>query len=130
MSWEDHTNELVATQKLCGAIIVGKEDGVLYAQSGTPSASESEATDLQKFMAGGCQGASVKLGGQKYMLVNYRDDVETAYFVCKQGGLCVGGTNTLFVVGVWSEQVNEKQNAADCNLVIEKKTEEFGESDY
>ena len=130
MSWEDHTNELLGSQKLCGAVILGKEDGTIYAQSGTPVMSETEATALQAFLKGGCEGPSVLVGGQKFMLVNYRDDAEIAYFVKKQGGISVNASKTLWVVGIWSEEVNEKQNAQDCNLVLEKKIEEFVEGDF
>ena len=41
--------------------------------------SESEAETLQQFMKNGCSGSSVTVGGQKYMFISYRDDVETAY---------------------------------------------------
>lgn len=130
MSWEDHTKEMLETNKLSGAVILGKEDGTIYAQSGTPTVTDAEAEAVAKYFNGSCEGASISLAGQKYMLVRAREDIDVAYLVCKGGGVCIAASKTLILVGVWSEKVNDKLNAADCNLVVEKKMDEFLEGDF
>ena len=130
MSWEDHTNELLETNQVSSAIVLGKDDGTIYAQSGTTTISESEAEDFAKYFKGGCSGASLMLGGKKYMRVRYRDDVDAVYMVCKKGGLCAGLSKTLLVIGVWCQDANDKLTAGGCNLETHKKIDAFIEDEY
>ena len=42
------------------------------------------------------------MNGVVYHLIDYRDDVDTAYLKSKTGGACVVKTNKLIIIGVWN----------------------------
>ena len=130
MSWEDHTNELLSTNSVSGAYILGKDDGTVYAQSGTPALSEAEAEEFAKYFKNGCTGPSLLLGGKKYMRARYREDIEAVYMVTKKGGICAGVTKTLLVIGVWCQEANDKLTAGECNKAVQAKMEGFLDDNY
>ena len=130
MSWEDHTNDMLSSNKLVFAAVLGKDDGAIYGQSGSVTISESEAAEVANFMKNDANKPSLLIGGNKHMLISYRDNENIAYLKCHNGGLCIGVSKTLIVLGVWDSEKSEAQNAGDCNLVVEKKVKEFEESSY
>ena len=130
MSWEDHTNELLESKKLIGACILSREDGTIYAQSGNITISEGEAENIASYLKAEEKPASLLVSGTKYMSANYQDDIEVAYLVKKNGGVCAGMAKTLIVVGVWSKELDKNIIAGHCNAVIEKKLEEFIKDDF
>ena len=130
MSWSDHALELLSTNQIVTSIILGKDEGAIYSQSGKSEISEAEAETFAKYMNDGCKGPSLLVDGKKYMKVRYREDEEVTYFVCPNGGICAGLSNTLLVIGIWDSNVEKTQNAGSCNGVIEKKIASFRESNF
>ena len=68
------------------------------------------------------------MNGEVYHLIDYRDDVDTAYLKSEKGGACVVKTNKLIIIGVWSKEA--KQNGGDCNDAVERLAENFKNSGY
>ena len=130
MSWEDHTKDMLSSNKLVFAAVLGKDDGTIYGQSGSVTLSESEAAEVANFMKNDANKASLLVDGKKHMLISYRDSENLAYLKCHNGGMCVGVSKTLVVIGVWDSEKSDTQTAGDCNLLVEKKVKEFEESSY
>lgn len=65
------------------------------------------------------------MGGQKYMLIKYNPENNSAYLSREGGGgACIVRTKTTVVIGIWKKSAvmgnNTQQNPGNCNELVEK----------
>ena len=145
MSWQGYVDQLIKTDALDGAAIVGLDDGLVYAHS--PGFSlEKHAGSLPNELGEEVKVSIDELAGLlhvvkhngniatppgfwlnkvRYVLVEWRDDINTGYYKCKDGGATVAKTTKLAVVGTWSQKVIKGRSGGRCNEVIENIAHEF-----
>ena len=148
MSWQANVDGLVGTNKVSqGAIVnIGKKDLEAASEGFTLKTHtvkltneldekvDAEVNEMdvvlqipeKKGMLPSPPG--IWMNGKVYHLIDYRDDVDTAYLKTDKGGACVVKTNKLIIIGIWSEDA--KQNGGDCNDAVERLAENFKNSGY
>ena len=125
MDWQSETDNLLATKKVSGVTFLVIDTGSIYAQSGKPSLSSSEALNFTMYLHDGLISPSIVLAGKEYTLYKYNKDLNIAYMDCDNGGLCVGMTSLVIVIGFWSKDFGENFNSLQCNQAVENQLKSY-----
>ena len=151
MSWDGYVQNMMQSGMLDGVAILGSADGVIYAASDSlnihshPATIEDENGQPINFEANEAAGLidllnnqgivatppGIWLNNTRYHMVTFRDDVNAAYLKRRNGGAIAIKTNTLIIVGTWSnDNGNFARSAGNCNSVVEEIAEKFVTSGY
>jgi profilin len=122
-AWQPYTDGLVASGKMHSATILGLADASYWAYSGPSCPQPAEAAHIIACVADSdkARASGVTVAGTKFFVL--RADKEEGIIYGKQGasGICVSQTAQCVVIGVYGEG----QNAAACNMEVEKMTKGF-----
>ena len=149
-TWEGYVENLLATNKLNHAAIVGLSDGKVYASSPGfsislhPGSIVGENGETKEFIVDEYHiildvlskngivpnPPGIWINNTRYHLLQFRDDINAAYLKCKNGGATVVKTNKLIIIGTWSKEKDPKRNGGNCNDVIEEIAEKFVKANY
>ena len=70
------------------------------------------------------------VNGQHYHLLQFRDDINSAYLKCKNGGACVVKTGKTIVIGTYRTDNDAKKTGGACNSIIEDFAEQLVKANY
>ena len=127
------------------AAIYGLKDGTPYAVShnwpGLSTYEIEQETDYGKEMvtvkewetmrevAGGSRKPGIRIGGDKYIFLQFDQTYKSAKLAGPKGGACACKTKELVIIGIWSKEHtmsnNLNQNDGDCNMQVEDMAEYF-----
>ena len=130
--------------------IYGKADGVLYASHPAGFKLESYTHEVEQEdgsmngvavdefkcavaaaagnRGGGNQGAGIRMGNTKFMMIRPSPEVDHGAYLSRQGGggATVTSTDKCIIVGIWDKDMpmsnKQMQNTGDCADVVEKMT--------
>jgi hypothetical protein len=75
---------------------------------------------------GGNQGAGIRMGNKKFMMIRPSPDLKQGAYLSRQGGggATVACTAKCVIVGIWDKDMSmsnkQMQNTGDCSLVVER----------
>ena len=150
MSWNQYvTTQLIATGAVCQGAILGK-DTQLYAEEGgfalkqykskivkdDGSEKEEDVNEAANLLAGITSGnfrhpQGIRLNGVKYQLLR-EGDGPTLYLKSPDGGACLSVTNTLVIIGIFSNESSSvgAYGLAACNKAVEDLAEYLRSNGY
>lgn len=150
MSWKGYVDSLMSTNLLNHAAIIGTNDGKIYASSegftmtvhqGSCTNEKNEKKEFlvdeyhsildlvnKKGMVPNPPG--IWINNQHYHLLQFRDDINSAYLKCKNGGACVVKTGKTIVVGTYRNDDDAKKTGGSCNSIIEDFADQLVKANF
>ena len=163
MSWNEYvSNKLVNSVDANGhklenvlehAALIGNADGVTWAASAgftigkhkgqVEGSGEVEIDEFANIVDafsnnGDCKKVGgIRLGGEKFYMVNFDSEKNVMYLKKQGGGACIAKSKLAFVVGVFAtskkmkfDGKEENQNPGMCNKVVEELAEYLATLNY
>ena len=150
MSWKGYIDSLMNTGLLNHAAIIGLNDGKVYASSEGftmtvhKGSLKNEKDELKEFLVDEYHillelfknkgivpnPPGIWINNQHYHLLQFREDIRSAYLKCKNGGACVVKTSKTIVVGTFRNDDDVKKTGGACNSVIEDFAEQLVKANY